>query len=186
MVISRPSTITTKAKGTSGCGWSGLASSAFSRCTPLHTHPRTVQTKQFTDSGLDYGLTLRVVFTKKGRYRKKNVFVNGCLRGGVGGWFVGLVGVLVIRFNMFASSQWRVWWQQFCLLVGCLSSQQHASVSQGRICSDNFTCCHTEIEAADPTFHLTQSQYTDTGPTSPSADPITPGAWQGSHWSANV
>ena len=71
------------------------------------------------------------------------------------------------------------------LLVGCLTSQQHASVSQGRICTDNFTCCHTEIEAADQTFHLTQSQYTDTGPTSPSADPITPGAWQGSHWSAN-
>ena len=70
-------------------------------------------------------------------------------------------------------------------LVGCLTSQQHASVSQGRICSDNFTCCHTEIEVADPTFHLTQSQYTDTGPTSPSADPIMPGAWQGSHWSAN-
>ena len=72
-----------------------------------------------------------------------------------------------------------------CLFVGCLTSQQHASVSQGRICTDNFTCCHTEIEAADQTFHLTQSQYTDTGPTSPSADPITPGAWQGSHWSAN-
>ena len=48
-----------------------------------------------------------------------------------------------------------------------------------------FTCCHTEMEAADQTFHLTQSQYTATGPTSPSADPITPGAWQGSHWSAN-
>ena len=29
----------------------------------------------------------------------------------------------------------------FCLLVGCLTSQQQASVSQGRICSDNFTCC---------------------------------------------
>ena len=72
-----------------------------------------------------------------------------------------------------------------CLLVGCLTSQQQASVSQGRICSDNFTCCHTEIEVADPTFYLTQSQYTDTRPTSPSADPITPGAWQGSHWSAN-
>ena len=38
---------------------------------------------------------------------------------------------------------------------------------------------------ADPAIHLTQSQYTDTGPTSPSADPITIGAWQGSHWSAN-
>ena len=64
--------------------------------------------------------------------------------------------------------------KQLCLLVGCLTSQQHASVSQGRICSDNFTCCHTEIEAADPTFHLTKSRYTDTRPTSPSADPITP------------
>ena len=49
----------------------------------------------------------------------------------------------------------------------------------------NFTCCHTEIAVADQTFHLTQSQNTDTGPTSPSADSITPGAWQGNHWSAN-
>ena len=72
-----------------------------------------------------------------------------------------------------------------CLFVGCLTSQQLASVSQGRICSDNFTCCHTKIEVADQTFHLTQSQYTDTGTTSPSADPIMPDAWQGSHWSAN-
>ena len=73
----------------------------------------------------------------------------------------------------------------FCLFLGCLTSQQHVSVSQGLVCSDKFTCCHTEIEVADQTFYLTQSQYTDTGPTSPSADPITPGAWQGSHWSAN-
>ena len=72
------------------------------------------------------------------------------------------------------------------MLVGCLTSHQHASVSQGRICTDNCTCCHTEIEVADQTFYLTQSQYTDTGPTGPSACPIMPGAWQGSHWSANV
>ena len=31
-----------------------------------------------------------------------------------------------------------------CLFVGCLTSQQHVSVSQGQICSDNFTCCHTD------------------------------------------
>ena len=68
-----------------------------------------------------------------------------------------------------------------CLLA-CLTSQQQA---QERICSDRFACYHTEIEVTDQTFYLTQSQYTDTGPTSPSADPITPGAWQGSHWSAN-
>ena len=72
-----------------------------------------------------------------------------------------------------------------CLLVGCLTFQQHASVSQGRICSDNFSCCHTETEVADQTFYFTQSQYTDTGPPSPSADPTMPDAWQGSHWSAN-
>ena len=45
---------------------------------------------------------------------------------------------------------------------------------------------NTEIEVADQTFYLIQSQYTDTGPTCPSTDPIMPGAWQGSHWSANV
>ena len=72
-----------------------------------------------------------------------------------------------------------------CLFVGSLISQQQASVSLGQICSDNFMCCHTQIEVADQTFYLTQSQYTDTGPTSPSADPIWPGARQGSHWSAN-
>ena len=66
------------------------------------------------------------------------------------------------------------------LFVGYLTSQQHASVSRGQICSDNFTCCHTEIEVADQTFHLTQSQYTDISPTIPSTDPIMPGAWQGS------
>ena len=58
-------------------------------------------------------------------------------------------------------------------------------VSQGRICSDTFMCCHTEIEVADQTFYLTLSQYTDTRPTSPIADPIMPGTWQGSHRSAN-
>ena len=63
--------------------------------------------------------------------------------------------------------------------------QQHASVSQGRICSDKYTCCHTETEVADQTFYLTHSQYTDTEPTSPSSDSIKPGARQGSHWSAN-
>ena len=88
------------------------------------------------------------------------------------------------RLNHWAIVCWLVGW-----LVGCLTSQQQASVSQRRICSDNFTCCHTEIQLADPTFYLTQSKYTDTGPTSPSADPITPGARQGSQfesrWSAN-
>ena len=41
----------------------------------------------------------------------------------------------------------------------------------------NITCKHFK--------YLTQSQYTDTRPSSLSADPTTPGTWQGSHWSAN-
>ena len=41
---------------------------------------------------------------------------------------------------------------------------------------------HTETEFADQTF--THSQSADIGPTNPSDDPITPGAWQGSQWSA--
>ena len=46
-------------------------------------------------------------------------------------------------------------------------------------------CCHTETEVADQTVHLTQSHYTDTRPTSPFADPITPGAWQDNHRSTD-
>ena len=40
-----------------------------------------------------------------------------------------------------------------CLLVGCLMSKQHASVSQGRI-------CHTEIEVSDQTFSSSHSILT--------------------------
>ena len=80
--------------------------------------------------------------------------------------------------------RWSCGW--FLLFVSGLTSQQHASVSQGGIYSDNFMCCHTEIKVADQTFHLTQSQCTDIGPVSPSTDPIMPGTWQGSqfwsHW----
>ena len=101
--------------------------------------------------------------------------------------------------EVFFYTRLRKWWaiilfshfccflqtDELCVFVGCLTSQQHASVSQGWICSDNFMCCHTEIEIADPTFQLTQSQHIDTGPTSPSTDPILPGAWQGIYWSGN-
>ena len=107
----------------------------------------------------------------------------GTGRPGVSILWLGKVESLICSFYLSVAVRKIV--RAVCWLVGCLSSQQHASVSQGRICSDNFTCCHTEIEVSDPTFHLTHSQYTDTGPTSPSTDPITPGAWQGSHWSAS-
>ena len=60
-----------------------------------------------------------------------------------------------------------------CLLVACLPSEQRAGVCQGRICLDNCTCCHTEEEIADETCCLTRSRF-DAGPTSPSADLMTP------------
>ena len=48
-------------------------------------------------------------------------------------------------------------------MAGCLTSQQHADVSQGRIRSDKFTCRHTEIEVDGQTF------------ISPSRSMLTPG-----------
>ena len=79
--------------------------------------------------------------------------------------------------NLWTATLWFVCW-----LLACLTSQQHASISQGRIYSDKCTCCHTEIEDTDENFSLIQSQYSDTGPTSPSADPIMLGAWHGGHF----
>ena len=46
------------------------------------------------------------------------------------------------------------------LFVGCLTSQQHASVSQGQICSDSCMCCHSEIEAADQRERESVCKYT--------------------------
>ena len=42
-----------------------------------------------------------------------------------------------------------------------------------------------QIETADQTFYLTLSQYTDTGPINPRADPTSPGAMQGRHRRTN-
>ena len=73
---------------------------------------------------------------------------------------------------------------KWIVFSGCLMSQQHARVSQD-FCSDNCVCIHTEIAVADQTFYLTQSQNTDTRPTTPNADLLMSGTWQDSHWSAN-
>ena len=42
------------------------------------------------------------------------------------------------------------------------------------------------MEVADQILYLTQSEYIDTGPTSPCTDPIMPGTWKGSDWSTNL
>ena len=48
------------------------------------------------------------------------------------------------------------------LLVGCLTSQQYATESQGRIC---LTCVCTEMEAANQTCYHIQLQFAEDGPT---------------------
>ena len=53
-------------------------------------------------------------------------------------WFYEIVCLLVAFLGMF---------------VGCLSSQQHASVPQRRISSDSCMCCHTE-KSWRSTFYL--------------------------------
>ena len=71
------------------------------------------------------------------------------------------------------------------LVVDCLTSQEHACLSRGWICSDSCMCCHTETVAADWTSYLIQSQYVDIGPTSSSADPVTPDFWHSNPWSTD-
>ena len=69
------------------------------------------------------------------------------------------------------------------LFVGCFTSQEHASVSQRRICTDKCTC--TEIVSCRSNILSHPVKYTDTGQTSPRTDPGTPGTWQGTYWSTN-
>ena len=64
-----------------------------------------------------------------------------------------------------------------------LTLQQHVSISKGRICLDNWLCCHTDIEVPDQTGYLTWSHCIDSKLISPSADPLTPATWQGCHFS---
>ena len=54
--------------------------------------------------------------------------------------------------------------------------------------SDNRTCCHPETDASHQTCRITQSKHPDTVRDQPvlSADPISSGAWQGSHWNINL
>ena len=69
-------------------------------------------------------------------------------------------------------------WEIVCWLLACLTSQQH--VPQARICSDNCTCSDTEIEVADHTFYLTQSQLLTEG----RPVPVLTLQWQAPAWAA--
>ena len=70
-------------------------------------------------------------------------------------------------------------------MIACVICASRWEASRARIyhrpnCSDKCTCRHTEIRVPDQTSCLTQSQSTDAGPTSASANPIAPGVRQGS------
>ena len=127
----------------------------------------------------------KLVPEKNCEFREKSVgLVVFCCWFFCGGFFVGVVwcffwgGLLVYLFVVAV-----------VVLVACLLNVLATSlctVCQGRICSDNFTSCQTETEVADQTFYFIQSQYTDTGPTNHSADPVSAHVLQGSHWSVNL
>ena len=106
-------------------------------------------------------------------------------------WLLNVPAVMHIKLPIIPSPSWcdvypvQCHCQRECFVCWIAQHPSNMRVYVRDGSAHNFTCCHTEIEVADQTFHLTQSQYTDNRPTSPSTDPITPGAWQGSHWSAN-
>ena len=48
----------------------------------------------------------------------------------------------------------------FFLLAGCLTSKQHADVSQGWTSSEKFMCCHTEIGSSDHKVNILRGPKT--------------------------
>ena len=48
------------------------------------------------------------------------------------------------------------------------------------------TILAAEVDGEDRTCYLIQPQSTDTGTTSPSTDPTTPGLWKGSYWASTT
>ena len=121
-----------------------------------------------------------------------------CQASGVIGSELGLVGpVLVycdwVRWKVGSGTPISVWQPVklsrfvFCLFSLLLNVPFHTLVYfRDGSAQTSLRAATLRQKLQIKAFHLTQSQYTDTGPTSPKADPITPGAWQGSHWNANV
>ena len=84
--------------------------------------------------------------------------------------------------------QWWWWWwkvegilENATMLVYCPCNM--TNVSQEQSCLHHFYGLLYWLDVAHQTFYLIQSQYADTGPTSPSTDSVTSDTWQGSYWS---
>ena len=99
-----------------------------------------------------------------------------------------IISSLLVSFDTQSPVGW---------LLACLTSQQHASVSPWWICSDNCTCCHTEISCRSnfPSHPVPARTLLRQVPgrvaitvsivqwlvwLNLKTDPIAPGAWQGS------
>ena len=92
--------------------------------------------------------------------------------------FMKLNGVYSVSLVLFVITLSR--WAVGTLNVSCLTPSQPRRSFQGGAAL-TLTCATHETEVAAQASCLTQSQYTDTGPTSPSANPIMPDARRGSH-----
>ena len=99
--------------------------SAYDVCVNGRARARTVESARGLLSNLEvYLLTARAAKTAKSRWRYGSLALSAACHFGR-------------RVDQSRTSRL----QRF---VCCLTSQQHASVSQERICIDNRTCCHTE------------------------------------------
>ena len=138
----------------------------------MHPNSRTVKCSNFLSvSGQDGTITF-------GKAHTRSVLSSKSLPN------VALETVpMLVWLNMESARPVRVTVVGWLLFVGCLVSQLHAGVSQGRMCTGNCTCCHTETEVVDQTFYLIHYQYTHIRSTSPNAS--APGARQDSHLIAN-
>ena len=93
-----------------------------------------------------------------------DVLVGGGGGGGGGVCVCVCVCVFCVCVCVWGGGGGGLWGEEVgCLVAWLLNVPSNMLVYlRGRICSDNFTCCHAEIEVADQTSYLTQSQYTDT------------------------
>ena len=88
------------------------------------------------------------------------------------------LSTLGTRLQSLDQSMWSPQWSDLrSTHMICLCNDKGTELTLYRrdLRSAYSACCHTDIEVADQTSYLTQSQCTDTGPASPSVDPIMAG-----------
>ena len=112
---------------------------------------------------------------------------------GVIGSALGLVGLVSVYCDWVRKKVWSATsisvWQQVKLseqirpwdTLACCWDVKQSTNKQTNSLPDWLHTALTSPLPFPPSNSPSPSQYTDTRPTSPSSDPLTPGAWQGSH-----